>query len=120
MTHDQANLKRDRRLRRRLLDALHNARIGPLGGMYGRRIAQIIDSTMPPAQVFEGDSHAEGLLQDLVAKSLVAKEDKRKRNSQPYSLDYMLYRITAKGSSLVEETGGPDPDIEDDRNMDTD
>lgn len=120
MIHDQANLKRDRRLRRRLLNTLHGARVGPLGGLHGRKLAELVDGNSPPAQGFEGDSHAEGLLQDLVAKSLIAKEDLRKRRSQSYGLDYLLYRITAKGSSLVEETGAPDPDIEDDRNLEGD
>ena len=120
MTHDQANLKRDRRLRRRLLDTLHGARVGPLGGLYGRKLVDIVDTCSPPGQRSEGDAHAEGLLQDLVAKSLIAREDRRKRSSQPYGLDYLLYRITAAGSSLVEETYRPDPDIEDDRNLDND
>lgn len=120
MTHDPHNLKRDRRLRRRLLDSLHNARIGPLGGMYGRRLIEIIDSTMPPAQGFEGDLHAEGLLQDLIAKGMVSKSDNRRRTSQSYGLDYLLYKITASGTSNVLQTDETDPDIEDDRNLERD
>jgi hypothetical protein len=114
---DQAKIKRDRRLRRRLLEALQDSRVAPLAGMYGRALVDIVHGYASPSQGFEDDTHAIGLLQDLVNKGLILRADKRSRRSQPFGLDHLLYAITASGSSLLAETAGPDKDIDDDRNL---
>ena len=117
MAPDLANIKRDQRLRAKLLQCLYGARSSPLGGLSGRFLLDVIDS--PPTQGFEDEQHARGLLQDLVAKLLVEKTDKRTRRTQVYSIDYLFFKILAKGVSLVEQTIPPDPDIDDERNLES-
>jgi hypothetical protein len=115
MDLDSANRKRDRRLRRRLLQALQGARVGPKGGLHARTLAEHVDHMSPPAEQFEGDGHVLGLLRDLENKGLATLKDERQRTWQRYGLDYLLVRITDRGSMLLNETAGPDPDVEDDR-----
>jgi hypothetical protein len=115
MDLEAANRARDRRLRRQLLRTLHAARIAPQKGLHGRRLMELVDDAMPPGDRFESLSHALGLMRDLEAKDLASIADERTRRSQVFSLDYLLVRIAALGSSLINETAPVDPDIEDER-----
>lgn len=118
MDRREANLKRDRRLRRRLLSTLSSARAyGPTGAIGGRTLCDTVDSVMPRDQRLEDDEHAIGLLRDLELKGFAEATDTRKRRSQAFSLDVMEYRITAAGQSLLDETRAADPDVDDERNL---
>jgi len=112
---DAGELARDRRLRKQLLRTLHSARIAPRGGLHARRLVDLVADAVPPSDQFEGDGHAMGLLRDLEAKGLASIEDERTRKSQPFMLDYLLVRISSRGSSLINETAPVDPDIDDER-----
>jgi hypothetical protein len=110
-----ADRQRDRRLRRRMLSTLHLARIGPGGGLGGRVLRDLVDGAMPSTQQTTDDDHALGLVRDLVAKGLATETDQRTHKRQRFSLDHLFFRVTAKGSSLWNETIPPDPDVEDQR-----
>jgi hypothetical protein len=120
MDFDAANKKRDRRLRRRLLSTLHAARVSPRGGLHARQLVEIVAAAVPPADRFEDDGHAIGLLQDLVNKGLATLTDERTRRSQAFGLDYLFAAITNRGSMLLNETIEPDPDVDDERNLEGD
>lgn len=117
MDLDASNRAMDRRLRRKLLSALHHARVGPRGGFNARQLKDALDATLPPAEQFHDDDHAVALLRDLEAKGLVVLADERTRRTQRFGLDYLFARITAKGSSLINETLPADADIDDERNL---
>jgi hypothetical protein len=116
-----ANRRRDRRLRRRLLETLHDARIGPKGGLNGRFLRDVVAGTVPSSQGFEDDDHTMGLIRDLVNKDYVTEEREPMRRGQRFGIDFMFLKITAKGSSLASdnETHPVDPDIDDDRDVET-
>lgn len=116
MDFDAANLKRDRRLRRRLLQTLHAVRVSPRGGLHGRRLIEIVEATLSPGELFESDDHAIGLLKDLEAKGYATLADERKYpQRQRYSLDWLFAAVTDRGSMLIRETMARDPDVADAR-----
>jgi hypothetical protein len=107
--------KRDRRLRRRLLEALYESRVSPMGGIGGRTAVDVIDSAMPEDQRFDNDDHALALLIDLRDGGYVEMLDRRTRKLQRWCVDYMFLKITDKGSRLIREEIPVDPAIEDER-----
>ncbi len=116
MDIDQAEHRRDKRLRKRLLQVLNAARIRPEQGWAGGRfIFDVVDGALPGGQRFEGDDHLLGLMRDLVAAGYVEERDDRTRVWHPHTLDYLSYRITNLGTALVLEAIDPDPLVEDSR-----
>ena len=116
MDFDQANRKRDLRLRKRILQLLDAAKVRPDSGWAsGRFIYDLVDGALPGGQKFEDDAHARGLLRDLVGAGYVQERDDRTRRWQPAGLDWTSYRITNRGTALVAEAIDPDPLVEDDR-----
>lgn len=108
--------QRDRRLRRRLLETLYNARAFAPSGWYGARsLVDLVNTAAPADANIEDEAHAMALLRDLENKGLVEHRDTRTRKLQAYGLTYLDARITARGSSLMEETLPADSDIEDER-----
>ena len=108
--------QRDLRLRRRLLQVLHAARVRPeYGWVSGRFLSDLIDGVAPGGQRFEGDDHVQALLRDLVAAGHVEERDDRWKAYQPAGLDFSSYRITHQGTALIEQQLDPDPLVEDDR-----
>jgi hypothetical protein len=102
--------RRDRRLRRRILRMLFNARAHARGGLHGRAISDLL------ATGVTDDEHLLGLLRDLQAGGYATLTDERTRpKMQGYGIDHLFAVITAKGVSLVNETAPRDPDIADDR-----
>src|SRR3954471_25016179 len=76
---DQAEHKRDKRLRKRLLQVLNAARVRPeVGGASGRFIYDVVDAAVPGGQRFESDAHMLGLMRDLIAAGYV--EERADRN----------------------------------------
>ena len=113
---EHAEHRRDLRLRRRILQLLHAARVHEHGGWAsGRFVVDVIDGATTPASGFNDDAHAAGLLRDLVAGGYVEQRDDRTRRYQPLGLDFVSCRITHRGTALVEEQIDPDPLVEDDR-----
>jgi hypothetical protein len=116
MQTDHADRRRDLRLRRRLLLVLHAARVRPeYGWLSGRFLYDLIDGAAPGGQRFEGDDHVTALLRDLCAAGHAEERDDRWKTYQPASLDFTSYRITHRGTALVEQHVDPDPLVEDDR-----
>lgn len=114
---DAGKRARDRRLRRRLLSVLQAARVAPLGGLHGRQAKETLDGLAAPAERFEDDDHCLVLLRELEAKGLVDLADVRKRRGQAFGLDYLFAKVTAAGTSLLNETAPADPDVDDERNL---
>jgi hypothetical protein len=113
---DQAEHKRDRRLRKRLLQVLNAARVRPESGWAGGRfISDVVDGALPGGQTFDSDEHVLGLIRDLVAGGYVDERDDRTRVWQKPGLDLVSYRITNLGTALVLEAVDPDPLVEDSR-----
>jgi hypothetical protein len=114
---DHAHHRRNRRLRRRMLQALEAARSAPRGGLTGQALADILDAATAGDQRLENERHAIGLLRDLAGKGLIELEDVRRRSGLRFGLDMLMCRISPRGVSLLEEGIEPDPDVEDERNM---
>ena len=113
---DHANHRRDRRLRRRILQMLDAAKVRPDNGWCsGRFVYDVVDGALPGAQRFESDDHLAALLRDLVAAGYAEERDDRTREWERRSMDLTSYRITSRGTALVTEAIDPDPLIEDDR-----
>jgi hypothetical protein len=116
MHTEHAERRRDRRLRLRLLQMMHAARIRPdQGWVTGRFVVDVVDGALPAGHGFADDAHAQGLLRDLVAGGHVEARDDRTKAYQPANLDFTCYRITYQGIALVEQQIGPDPLVDDDR-----
>ena len=116
MNTDQAEHRRDQRLRKRLLQVLNAARVRPdFGWAGGRVIYDIGDGALPGGQRFDSDQHMLGLMRDLAAGGYVEERDDRTHNWQTLGVDYTSYRITNLGTALVLEAVDPDPLVEDSR-----
>lgn len=103
---------RDRRLRKRLLQALHVVRIRPEGGWVSGRFAfDLVNGAQPGGQFFESDIHGLGLLRDLVNNGYVEERDDR-RHREAFTLDVVSFRITAAGAALALNLVEPDPLVE--------
>jgi hypothetical protein len=119
MDLDAANRMRDRRLRRRMLSTLHLSRaMSPKGGLGGRALKDLVDGVVPAGQGFESDRHALELARDLVNKGLAEESRLPMRRGQAFGLDFAFFKVTDKGSQLVNESIDPDPDIDDERIVD--
>jgi hypothetical protein len=120
---DEANRERDRRLRRLLLESLEHAkRYFPGGLLDGVTTADTASGGLREAQRFEDEGHALSLLRDLENKGLVEIRPGVRRRGEREGLKHLTLKITARGTSLLNETlkddrGRPliDPDIDDDR-----
>jgi hypothetical protein len=113
---DQANRKRDLRLRKRILQLLDAAKVRPESGWAsGRFIYDLVDGALPGGQRFDGDDHALGLLRDLISAGYVEERDDRTRRWQTAGLDWTSYRITSEGTALITQAVDPNPLVEDDR-----
>ena len=116
MSIDVVEHRRDRRLRKRLLLALHAARVRPQSGWAsGRFLYDLVDGATPGGEQFESDLHLLGLLRDLVNAKLAEERDDRARENQAFGIDALSYRITSHGSALALEAVDPDPLVEDGR-----
>ncbi|QOV91641.1 hypothetical protein [Humisphaera borealis] len=115
MNFDYAEHRRDRRLRKRLLQALHAVRVRPEGGwVTGRFAFDLVDGAQPGGERFESDIHALGLLRDLVNSHYAQERDDRPTR-EPFTLESVSYRVTAAGTAVVLELTDPDPLLEDSR-----
>lgn len=116
MDTEHADQKRDLRLRKRILQLLHAARVRPeFGWVSGRFLYDVIDGALPGGQRFEDDDHLLGLLRDLAGAGHVEERDDRRRATDRFGLDLMSYRITPHGTALLLERIEPDPLVEDQR-----
>lgn len=110
MSERESKKDRDSRIRRKILVAL-----------------QITQSVMPDTKElsgtalmeeeprFEDETHALKLLRELVAWELITERDKRTRKSQQAGLDVLMYQISGKGLSLLNEDVAPVPGVWDER-----
>jgi hypothetical protein len=120
-THAQqqaARRKRDARIRWAMLNTLHMNRASQAGGwITGRGIVESLGYCGPDFKFDTpgGDGHAMGLLQDLATAGYAMEEDNREDNTQPFGLDHLTYKITAKGIGFVNRTEAPDGLIDDGR-----
>lgn len=108
--------QRDRRLRRRLLRILHDCRANEeQGWITGRFAKDLIDGFAPRGERADSDQHLLAMLRDLVAGGYAEERDDREHKWQSWSLDFLSFRVTAKGNALITESVDADPIIEDDR-----
>lgn len=116
MNIDTANRKRDRRLRRRLLQVMDAAKVRPeYGWVSGRFVFDIVDGAIPGGQCFESDDHFAALMRDLISSAYVEERDDRLYEWQRQTIDATSYRITARGTLLLAEGAPVDPLVEDAR-----
>lgn len=114
--NENAQKQRDRRIRRRLLAALHQMRGNESDGWAtGQFLVDAVSGYVPRDEVPSDEDHALNLLRDLVNGGYAEERDDREYIQQPFGLRYMSYRVTHKGSQLWLEYLEPDPMIEDDR-----
>jgi len=110
---DRAEHRRDRRLRRRVLQVLGAARVRPeFGWATGRFVFDLVDGALPGGEAFGDDSHMLALARDLVSAGYVEERDDRRYEWQQPGLDTTSYRITHHGTALLAECIDPDPLIE--------
>jgi hypothetical protein len=112
---EHAEHQRDLRLRRRMLQLMHAARVRPESGwMTGRLIVDVLEGA---GSAVSDDEHATGLLRDLVGAGLADERDDRTRRPQRPCLDLTSYRISVRGVALLEERIAPDPLVDDERTV---
>ena len=112
MNLDFAEHRRDRRLRKRLLQALHAVRVRPEGGWVTGRVAfDLVDGAEPGGQRFDSDIHCLGLLRDLVNSGYAEERDDRRRR-EPFTLDIVSFRVAAAGSAVALDLVDADPLVE--------
>ena len=115
---DEAPLanKIDQKLRRLMLRVLWASRGVNAGGwINGEMLFDLMETDALTSYRCENKTHAMNLLRDLEAKGYAECRDDRTLRVQLWNLDDTSWRITATGSSLLEESAAPDPDIEDRR-----
>ena len=113
---DRAEHRRDRRLRRRVLQVLGAARVRPeFGWATGRFVYDLVDGALPGGETFDGDDHLLALVRDLASAGYLQERDDRRYEWQQPGLDTTSYRITHHGTALLAECIDPDPLIEDPR-----
>ena len=116
MTSEQAKQERDRRLRKSLLSTLDLAKkYSPTRGLSGRNLVVQAESNVVRDMRFEDDAHAMSLIRDLVNKGLAEEELLTRRRGQSFGPEFVVVRITDKGSMLVREQIPVDPDVWDER-----
>ncbi len=111
--------KRNARIRHQMLKAVYGSRTNRHGGwITGRGVLDALDWCGPDIRP-DNDDHATGLLSDLVLGGYLEAEDNREFDSQPYTLDYVTYRATARGSGFINLTEPPTGLIDDGRILKT-
>lgn len=79
------------------------------GGLAGRRLLDVLDASLPPADRFgDDDRRLLALLKDLLSAGYALLTDTRTHRSQGYGLDHLRVAVTAKGSRF--RMGGEPPD----------
>ncbi|MEM1445158.1 MAG: hypothetical protein AAGF84_03825 [Planctomycetota bacterium] len=115
MPNDTAQRKREARIRYRMLAMLHDQRGNHHGGwVTGRGIVDALVWCGTDYRLDE-DQDAIDLLRDLVNKDFAEEEDNREDRDQPFGLDHLTWRITAKGSSFINRALPADAEIDDGR-----
>jgi hypothetical protein len=115
---DRGRSKRDERLRRRILFTLNLARgISPTGGLSGQRLMDETDGEISVSDSgYESANHFMQLCRDLRNHQLVTElTNNNRRRGQAFGPEHVSYRITAKGTQLIEEQIPPIAGIDDDR-----
>jgi hypothetical protein len=109
-----ADAERDAQLRHDILFALYHAQgTSPTGGMSGDAL---LGKKLNANYGFEKVSHFLRLCRDLVNAGLATQKDLGKhRQNQNVEPSHVLYKITFKGTQLIEETIPPIPGIADGR-----
>lgn len=103
-------------LRRKILAVAYAYRSAPKGGASGPMLVREVNGLSPRDVKLVGDEQPIGLIRDLIGGGYVeAAWDQRYRNTVPTIEDVEVVRITAKGVALKEESIGPDPMVDDDR-----
>lgn len=111
---EQMQYTRDSKLRRNILDMLHEFR-GCTTPVSGRDIYESYGDMSPLAYKLVNEQHAMQLLNDLERVGVAQCLSTRKYKNDPDTLDYRTYRITDKGIGLVEGVEPVIPTIDDDR-----
>jgi len=113
----QAELKRDARLRRQILQALNAVRDPRSGWFRGQRLADVIGYASTHDGELDDQAHLLRLCDELEKSGYIEHRDDRHYQWQHHSASTLSYQITDQGLRLVNEASEPDPLIEDDRNQ---
>lgn len=115
-TQEAASRARDRRLRRITLEAINREKINEHGGwVSGTMLLEFVRASVSDTDSPSTDEHMLSLLRDLVIKGYAEEQDRRTDRSQQFRLEFLVYRITGKGISLVNYSAAVDADVEDPR-----
>lgn len=96
--------KREARIRYQMLNVIHGSRTNRHAGwITGRGVVEAM-AWCGPDHKPDDDTHAMGLLADLVLHHHIEIEDNREDKSQAYGLDHLTYRVTAKGTGYINRT----------------
>lgn len=113
---NNANRLREARIRWRLLQTLQARRANQHGGwVTGRHLHDVVCGWFPADEQPDDEQHTLALLRDLANKGFILEEDNREDRSQPFTLTYITFKITAAGSSFVSRSLPADADIDDGR-----
>ena len=110
-----ARKMRDKALRRRILSVAENAKIGPLGGIGGRSLMNVVNASSPRDERLADDGEFLSLVRDLANAGYLIERDERTHRHQNFVLDQLFFKVTAKGSALLREEIGVDPMVADER-----
>lgn len=105
----QAVLKRDARLRRRILQALDQARSPHGGWLRAITLWDVVGDEL------EDQRHLLRLCDDLKRSGYLTERDDRHYTWQAVTADTVSYQITDQGVRLLNEAIDPDPEIADER-----
>ena len=111
-------IKRDERLRRRLLEVLHRCRgFAPEGGLSGVRLLDEVseERDFPTDQAITDERHFLALLKDLENLGLVTIRQQTRRRYEGFRADHVFVCVTALGSQLIDEHVAPVKGVYDER-----
>jgi DNA-binding PadR family transcriptional regulator len=116
MIHDSSQIKREKRLRRAILQLLNHARPNEFSG---RAILDLLENTTDfTDSVGEYDDRPGMILRlcgDLADMGLIAQRDSREMKFERRGIDKMYYRITASGTALLAGQIPVSPLVDDER-----
>ncbi len=99
-----ARRQREARIRWQMLTVIHGSRSNSHGGwITGRGVVEAM-GYCGQDYTPDDDSHARGLLTDLVLAEYIEVQDNREDESQPYGLNHLTYKLTGKGSGFINRT----------------
>lgn len=116
MDFEEKNRKRDRKLRRLMLNALVFAsKHAPAKQIAALTLVEHVNGFVTDSQQVEDDAHGIDLIRYLVSHGYAEERVVNLRKGEQFGLRHLVVTITARGRDLWEENIPADPGIDDDR-----